>query len=139
MDNQQQTIRHIMLVDDDRLSNMISAKIIAKNFSYIVSAFTNAREALKSLKQWIGVDNEQIPDIIFLDINMPHMDGWEFLDEFQELYINLSDKCKVIMLSSSLDRRDIEKSKTYQCVTEFISKPLTSEKVKMLVVEPQLV
>jgi len=125
--------KHILLIDDDAVSNMINTKIIKMNFDFTVSAFTNAKVALDQLSRWTESSREESPDAIFLDINMPIMDGWEFLDEFQKLPANLLSMCKVHLLTSSIDQEDIEKSKTYQIVCEFISKPLTSEKLKSLI------
>jgi CheY-like chemotaxis protein len=132
MENIKQPLKRILLIDDDPIANMISTKIISNNFNFSVLAYANAREALGMLEQWANSAPEIIPDLIFLDINMPQMDGWEFLEEFQKMKDYPEDKCQVIMLTSSLDRGDIERSKTYKCVKEFISKPLTAEKIKSL-------
>jgi CheY-like chemotaxis protein len=120
----------IFLIDDDAISNFINTKIIQAHFPFTVVAFTNAMEALQELKQYQTSGSDSIPDLIFLDINMPVMDGWEFLDEFQKLPDFLLAKCNITMLTSSLDRDDIEKSKKYRCVLGFISKPLTVEILK---------
>jgi CheY-like chemotaxis protein len=130
-------IKRILLIDDDPIANMISTKIITKSFGFIVSDFTNAQEALNLLQLWANSFPEQIPDMIFLDINMPQMDGWEFLNEFQKLPQHILERCSVIMLSSSLDREDIERSKSYACVREFVSKPLTVDKVRNLTLPVQ--
>jgi CheY-like chemotaxis protein len=120
----------VFLIDDDSVSNFINTKIIQLCFPFTVVAFTSAMEALRELKQYQTSGSDSIPDLIFLDINMPGMDGWEFLDEFQKLPDFLLEKCHVTMLTSSLDRDDIEKSKKYKCVVGFISKPLTVEILK---------
>lgn len=126
-----QPIRSILLIDDDPIANMISTKIIERTFALKVVAFTNAIEALQLLKEHPS-GPESFPAVIFLDINMPHMDGWEFLEEFQKLDKNILANCTVIMLTSSIDIEDIERSKTYNCVNDFISKPLTQDKVRTL-------
>lgn len=132
MMEQEQSGRRILLIDDDPVTNMITTKIIQKSFTFQVTAFTNAEEALVQLKQWSTLAIHEFPQVIFLDINMPIMDGWEFLEEFQKFSTVVLDNCKVIMLSSSIDIEDIEKSRTFKSVREFVSKPLTQEKVRNL-------
>ncbi len=111
----------IMLVDDDKITNFVNERYIKKYDPNIkVSSFMIAREALHALI------NEEKPDVIFLDINMPEMDGWGFLDECTLLKIPI----KVFMLSSSIDTSDFERAKEYSMVSDFISKPLTVEKLQ---------
>ncbi len=122
-------IKNILLIDDDNIFNFINKKIITMgNFAENVRSYIDAAKALAELNLLCEKGGDNFPDIIFLDINMPLMDGWEFLDEFErlpELYLRI---CKVYMLTSSIDPLDIEKSKTYKTVEDFISKPL-SEKI----------
>lgn len=123
----------ILLIDDDPITNMINTKIIKMNFSYEVHACANAQRALDQIKQWAEMSPEKLPDVIFLDVNMPIMDGWEFLEEFQKLPNNVLERTSIFMLTSSIDAEDIEKSKAYHVVDDFVSKPLTPEKLRNLI------
>lgn len=123
----------IMLIDDDAVTNMLNTKIIKMNFNFDVRDYANAQVALEQLKQCCQSFPEKLPFIIFLDINMPIMDGWEFLEEFQKLPKEAREKSKVIMLTSSIDVEDIEKAKTFPVVSNFVSKPLTPQKLKDLI------
>jgi CheY-like chemotaxis protein len=121
--------RKIVLIDDDKLNNLINARIITKFTDYAVESFTSGKEGLKYLQ---ACDANTFPDIIFLDINMPVMDGWEFLEEFQKMNEDLTQACSVFMLTSSIDINDIEKSKLYKSVRDFMSKPLTLDSLTLI-------
>lgn len=120
-----------MLVDDDPLTNMINSMLLRSGHQFHVQAFENPLEALEYLR---GLAHpEPMPEVIFLDINMPQIDGWEFLEEYQALPIATSGNCRVFMLTSSIDPEDEERSKTYRVVSGFISKPLTWERLTGLI------
>jgi CheY-like chemotaxis protein len=121
--------KKIVLIDDDQLNNLINTRIITKFSDYTVTSFTSGREGLKFLA---SSDPADFPEIIFLDINMPVMDGWEFLEEYQKLPEALVQNCLIIMLTSSIDINDIEKSKLFKNVREFMSKPLTVESLRLV-------
>lgn len=125
--------KHILLIDDDAVTNMINTKVIKMNFGFDVHDHVNAQLALEQLKQGCKSSPQQLPFIIFLDINMPIMDGWEFLEEFQKLPSIAIEMSKVVILTSSIDVEDIEKAKAYPVVSDFVSKPLTSEKLRNLI------
>jgi CheY-like chemotaxis protein len=127
---------HILLIDDDPVINMINDKIIGITFpSARVSAYTHAGLALDRLKHWAESDPTQLPDFIFLDINMPEVDGWEFLDGFVALPQTVQQKTLVIMLTSSIDISDIARSRTYKPVRDFLSKPLSSDNLNTLILD----
>jgi CheY-like chemotaxis protein len=118
-------IKDIFLIDDDVLVNFLNQETIRDSFPDInVRSFESATEALETIKDLINTFCTSLPQIILLDINMPVMDGWEFLDEFDQLPQHLLNHCKVIIHTSSIDPRDIEKAKYYPAVIDYITKPL---------------
>lgn len=127
-----QKIEHILLVDDNEIDNYINERIIKKALSCPnVSIQTSAQRALDFLTSLNG----DFPDIIFLDIRMPGMDGFGFLDAYQKLFPTLQEHCKTYMLSSSSDPSDIERSKNYALVKNYLNKPLVKERVVKVVEE----
>jgi CheY-like chemotaxis protein len=77
-----------------------------------------------------------LPNYILLDINMPIMNGWEFLDEYKHQNIDPSGKSKIFIISSSVFSNDISKARSYPLVRNFISKPLSIEKIKEMLEDP---
>ena len=115
----------VMLVDDNDTDNFISKRIIEiTSFATDVIVKSSGKSALDYLdehKNSIG----KLPEIIFLDINMPIVDGFVFLYEFEKFSDSVKDKCKVIILSSSDNKRDIDKIVNNDYVIKFVTKPLT--------------
>ena len=124
----------VMLVDDNDTDNFISKRIIEiTKFAQRVEVKNSGKSALDYLRE--NQDKiEDLPNLIFLDINMPIVDGFVFLYEFEKFNEAIKDKCKVIILSSSDNKRDIDKIVNNNHVIKFITKPLTEtalEEVKL--------
>jgi CheY-like chemotaxis protein len=115
----------VMLVDDNDTDNFISRRIIEiTNFASEVIVKSSGKSALDFLDE-NNSNADNLPDIIFLDINMPIVDGFVFLYEFEKFNDTVKDKCRVIILSSSDNKRDIDKIVNNDYVIKFITKPLT--------------
>ncbi len=126
-------VKNIYLIDDDAIVNIISKKTFEKSgIDAKLNVHQNAIKALEELKILSEIDMNNFPEMIFLDINMPEMNGWEFLDGFENFTAEVKKNCSVYMLTSSIDPSDIKRSYTYKTVKDFISKPLTKDKLKKL-------
>ena len=113
-----------MLVDDDEIDNIINEKIIrSNNFSEEIKVYNSGQESLEYLKNNQN-DESKLPEIIFLDINMPLMDGFQYLSKFEELSDTVKKKCRIIMLSSSISPKDIDRAASNLYVKKDFNKPL---------------
>ncbi|MEP5613463.1 MAG: response regulator [Cyclobacteriaceae bacterium] len=120
-------INCIMLIDDNEDDNFIHERAIKKNDSAnIVIAMQSGREALDYLK---GKEShpESHPDLIFLDINMPEMSGWDFLKLYNTLDAELQSKVVVVMLTTSDNPDDQTKSGEFDALSDYKTKPLTAQ------------
>jgi len=130
--------RKILFVDDDPITLMLCKKVIEKaEFSEVIETANNGEDALRyfdNLKEELNNNADiSLPQLMFLDLNMPIMGGWEFLDLFSgEKYHKTFPDLKVIVLSSTIDPKDIEKSKSYSMVIDFLSKPITKDLLKSI-------
>ncbi|RPA67921.1 response regulator [Cyclobacteriaceae bacterium YHN15] len=117
----------IILVDDDPINNLINKRLITKlDISDTVEEYLDAEKAIeriKSLKK-----KEKV--LILLDINMPVMNGWDFLNFYTEKFMDRDDK--IVMLSSSIEAQDRQRAFGYDVVDGFLEKPLTPEKMKSI-------
>ncbi|MFM9946260.1 MAG: two-component system response regulator, partial [Bacteroidia bacterium] len=117
----------ILLIDDDMWNISIGTILVkrAVGLDYL-HTFTEPKEGLEYLSSE-NAENLKDTIIVFLDVNMPAMTGWEFLDRFEQLPASVKDKTKIYMLSGSIDNRDFEKAKDNKYVVEFLEKPISIE------------
>ncbi len=113
----------IVLIDDDPISTFVTEKLISKNVNQPCQfyKYLSAKTALDEIY-------DLKPNYLFLDLNMPEMNGWDFLDNFD----TKKNKAEVYILSSSVDERDIRKASTYQIVKDYLSKPLIKKSIKSI-------
>jgi CheY-like chemotaxis protein len=117
-----------MLIDDDEIFTYIIKKIIEESeIAEQISIFSNGRDAINYLTE-VAEEETLLPKVIFLDLNMPLLDGWGFLDEYIRLKPKMCKKINLYVITSSVSTYDHEKSKEYSDITDFIVKPLAKEK-----------
>lgn len=120
----------LLVIDDDDINIFIIKKIVEKTgYNVEMVSKTNGQLAIDYLNTSISA-NGTLPHLILIDINMPVLNGWEFLEAYDRL--NITQKVDMYMLSSSVYENDIEKAKTYKTVKGFISKPLSIERLTEL-------
>lgn len=121
-------MKKVFLIDDDDIYVFLTKKTILKVLEEVdVEVFPDGQKALNHLKA-ISDQPELLPDVIFLDLNMPVMDGWEFLTEYQQISSSFARKNQLYIVSSSISPHEMERSRSISAVTEFIIKPLVKEK-----------
>lgn len=122
----------VLLIDDSEIDNYINKAIISKSTRITdVVVKTSGVKALDYLKE-IEEKLDEFPDIIFLDIRMPEMDGYEFIENYKGLPQENKDKCRIFMLSSSINPKDLERSESYNEIEKHLSKPLAHHNIEEL-------
>jgi CheY-like chemotaxis protein len=117
-----------LLIDDNYIDNFVTRKILEdSNFVEKIVVARSASDAIKALGE-----GSITPDVIFLDVRMPMMGGFEFLEEYEKIESLDKDGIKIFMLSSSLDPLDIRKSADNKYITQFVHKPLTQKALEEL-------
>lgn len=115
------------LIDDDNVYISLVRKIIeVRKLCQNLLVFKNGKEALYYFETLLSnFDEKDIPEIVFLDLNMPIMDGWEFLDEFTKIKNRFGKVITLYVVSSSINPADIERAKNFKTVKEYLVKPVT--------------
>lgn len=127
-------IKQLLIIEDEHITaNLLRLTVAKHQFAETVFTLSNGHQAVEYFEQLVsGEETGLVPDLIFLDINMPIMNGWDFLDEFSVRFEPEFPETKICMLTSSVDPRDKQQAFYYSSVIAFISKPLRSEEIVML-------
>lgn len=125
---------NICLIDDDNIYQFTARKLLeSTGLANQIQSFYNGSEAISYFKDQKNNNLETLPDVIFLDINMPIMNGWEFLEEYHKLYNTFPKPIVVYVVSSSIDSNDMQKSREYNTVSDYIVKPINRIQYKELI------
>ena len=117
----------VLVVDDDPIHQRIAQIMIDRHQIFdVCKCYTDGQTAMDYIKE-NTTDDEELPDVILLDLNMPNLDGWGFLDQFLALEDKIKKEIRIYIVSSSVDEKDIIRSKIYPSVRGFISKPLSPD------------
>lgn len=120
------------IIDDDEIYLFSVKKVIElNNLSDKVLEFKNGQEAIDFFSK-NHKDEHALPDVIFLDINMPVMNGWEFLEEFKKIQPAMSKSISLFVVSSSVDKSDVDKAKSLTPVQDYLTKPITANQLKSI-------
>lgn len=123
-------VAHTILIDDSDIDLFIQRRFLEVfNFSREFTSFKSADEAL----EWLSnLNDESIPDVIFLDLNMPKTDGFEFLERFTKLPDPVSTRPRIVVLTSSNSTADANRTRAYRNVIQFITKPMKQTDIENL-------
>jgi CheY-like chemotaxis protein len=125
----------VILIDDNEVDLLLHEKLITlQHISRTVLAFNNANKALEFLSSNIALPRIP-PTVLLLDIQMPEMDGFEFLDAFDSYPHKIKSQCHVIMVSSSLDYGDLNRTYASPMVVKLLRKPLIATELKNAIIE----
>jgi len=129
----------ILLVDDDETTNHVNKRLLSRlNIAHEIKVLENGKQALDYLKTACGPDKVSgtiCPDLIFLDIKMPVMDGFSFLEAYEQTHLDQQNPIVIMMLTSSASFYDLERLKQYKKVKRHLSKALTESDVKEILKE----
>jgi CheY-like chemotaxis protein len=121
---------NIFLVDDDHIYQFTAKKTLeTMGLAEQVSVFMNGASAIQYIKDNLA-NHDALPDVIFLDINMPVMDGWQFVQEFEQLEV--AKPISLYMVSSSVDESDMKRSREFSVITDYIIKPVGRTRFQQL-------
>lgn len=125
-------VHKVCIIDDDKLYVSLLSMMINKNhFAEDLLIFNNGKEALDYFEKALSDPNEELPSVILLDLNMPIMNGWEFLkgiEPYEKKLLNLNVKLNIV--SSTINREEVDRAENHHIVNNFITKPITKDAIK---------
>jgi CheY-like chemotaxis protein len=126
-------INTFCIIDDDPIYQFTTSLLLKKSdLVNKITLFSNGLEAINFLKNEMG-NIENIPDILFLDVNMPVMDGWEFLEEYLLIKPMIPKKIVIYMVTSSVDEKDVLRAKNISALSGYLVKPISSQKIEEVI------
>lgn len=132
-------LKLILLIDDNDVDNYINKHILSqRNIAETIITMTSAEDALEHLDS-VKTKPDEFPDLIFLDIQMPAMNGFGFLEHYHNLPEELRKKCTVIMLTSSEDLSDVERARQNTYVEKYLNKPLSDEMISDIIAHKKMI
>ena len=127
------SIKNLMIIDDDDVFVFLTKKNIDQvHCVEQIKVFDNGLDSLNYIKENSG-NPELLPEIIFLDLSMPIMDGWQFLEEYALLEPKIEKKISIYIVSSSISPEDLKRANSIAMVSDFIIKPITKEKLTEII------
>lgn len=123
----------LLFIDDDEINNFILQELFAEEEDVALTFFSDSSAAYDHLQQLAEKEPQALPDIIFMDIKMPILDGFEFLDRLQDDGFLANKPVDIFLLSSTLDSRDVKRAASYSNIKELVTKPLTVGKFRLLI------
>ncbi|MEZ4883532.1 MAG: response regulator [Chitinophagales bacterium] len=125
------TINSVLLIEDNEITNFYNKHLFIKNgFVEDVKIATNGKKALEYL-----YSAENKPDLILLDLNMPVMNGFEFLDEYEKMDSEVREGIVICVLTTSLHEEDLEKAKKYEVISQYCKKPLSADQIQKIITQ----
>ncbi|MDE3251756.1 MAG: response regulator [Bacteroidota bacterium] len=119
----------VCVIDDDNIYQYTARVLLeSTGLAKKITSFYNGREAISFFQKAENQNPDELPDVIFLDINMPIMNGWEFLEEYDKLHTSFPKPIMVYVVSSSVDSSDMQKSRSFEAVSDYLVKPVNRSK-----------
>lgn len=125
--------KSVYLIDDDEIFQFATKRYIEiKKLSKSIEVFANGKRALDHILAQKKGEDSLLPEIILLDLNMPVMDGWDFLMEMEKLDVSIKENTIIYILSSSIDDKDIARAHAISLVKDYVIKPVDEEKLNKI-------
>lgn len=126
-------MKNILIIDDNKIDIFVQSRLLKKqNPNYKISSCSNGKSAIKYLSKIAQNNPHKLPDIILLDLNMPIMSGWEFIDKFVHSNLLHIKNMQVFVMSCSLFKDEIQQINKIKEIKTYISKPLSMDKAKQI-------
>ncbi len=124
---------NVYIIDDDKIFHFIINKLLVKNdINANLSFFHNGLEAIHQIREDLKSD-ELLPDLILLDINMPILDGWQFLEEYQQIRKHFTNEPEIYLISSSDNVMDTDKAKEFgDVIKDYVLKPVNNQDIESI-------